>query len=97
MPELSQSEQTSLNLEALPDEKLLERTQQHERFLRTASAQPVFPRAVQPTHFVPNPPTRVYTLPDDFDSNLAPERSLQPIIGDGIMYVIICKIIIGNR
>jgi hypothetical protein len=86
IPERSQLEQTSLNLEALPDEALLERTQQHERFLRTASGQPV-PRAVQTTHFAPNPPAKVFTLPDDYDSNSAPERSLQPIIGDGIMYV----------
>jgi hypothetical protein len=76
IPERSQLEQTSLNLEALPDEALLERTQQHERFLR-------------------NPPARVYTLPDDYDSNLAPERSLQPIMDDGIMYVLIPKILGG--
>ena len=93
IPERSQLGQTSLDLEALPDEALLERAQQHERFLRTALGQPVFPRAVQTTHFAPNPPARVYTLPDDYDSNLAPERSLQPIIDDGIMYVLIHKIL----
>ena len=98
IPERSQLEQTSLNLEALPDEALLERTQQHERFLRTASGQPVFPsRAVQTTHFTPNPPSRVYTLPDDYNSNLTPERSLQPIIDDGIMYLLAPKIVGGTH
>jgi len=95
IPERSQLEQTSLNLEALPDEALLERTQQHERFLRTASGQSVFPRAVQTTHFAPNPPARVYTLPDDYDSNLVHERSLQPIVDDGVMYVLVPKILGG--
>jgi hypothetical protein len=80
--EISQS--IPLNLEALPDDKLLERAQQQVRFLRSASGQPTFPRAVQQIpHFSPTPPARVCTLPSDDDAPT--EKTL--IIRDGVMYV----------
>jgi hypothetical protein len=91
LPEIPQS--TPLNLDALPDEKLLERTQQQERFLRSASGQTAaFPRAVQREHpFTPTPPARVYTLPDDWDGSVPPEKTTQPILQDGIMYVCVSR------
>ena len=86
LPKISHS--TPLNLEALPDDKLLERAQQQVRFLRSASGQPTFPRAVQQVaYFAPVPPARVYTLPDDYDA--PPEK--KTILRDGVMYVCISE------
>lgn len=83
-----QSQQT-LDLAALSDTKLLERTQQQERFLLSASGQRPHPRPSQPERmnsFSRSPPTRVWTLPSGNDRHTISENPYPPILGNCDMY-----------
>jgi hypothetical protein len=69
----------------LSDDKLLERTQQQERYLLSASGQRL-PRRERMNSFFRAPPARVWTLPDDYDQPVISENPCPPILGDGKMY-----------
>ncbi|KAF4631103.1 hypothetical protein G7Y89_g7028 [Cudoniella acicularis] len=75
---LGDQAQVPLNLDALPDEKLLERTQQRERFLRSAVGQHPFPSQAQKPPF--SSPRRVWTLPDDGIISPPPMTPMTPLM-----------------
>jgi hypothetical protein len=83
VPDNPQSRQP-LDLVALSDDKLLERTQQQERYLLSASGQRL-PRRERMNSFS-RAPSRVWTLPDDHDQPVISENPCPPILGDGKMY-----------
>lgn len=80
-----------LNLEKLSIEKLLEINQQQERFGRTAFGRRPPPSAnqlEQQDSFAPTLTGRVYTLPNDYESDVPPlSPVIKPKLQEGVMYI----------
>lgn len=80
-----------LDLQALPDDKLLELAQQQERFLLSASGQRPHPRPVHPlkrrNSISPTPPPRVWTMHDDDEHLMGTENPGQQVVLNGTLYI----------
>ena len=88
-----------LDLEALSNEKLLEINQYQERFGRTASGRRPSPTAAElerTDSFAPTSPGRVYTLPNDDESEAPPPSPTIPKLQDGTMYVPVILVFLQN-